>query len=226
MDRKVVVFDLDDTLYKEIDFLKSGFQKVAELVEKRYGIDAKDAYDYLLKWYHKGDNPFVCLNESFDINNPIEDYLNVYRYHHPNISLSPDVRETLTSLKEQGVHQGIITDGRVVTQRQKIDALGVLEWTDNEDVIINEEKEHFKPNHWSYDRMKVHCYELFPDDNLSFYYVGDNTTKDFKAPNELGWTSICLLNDGNNIHKQDFNLQNVYLPNFKVKLLSEIIALI
>ncbi len=226
MDRKVVVFDLDDTLYKEIDFLKSGFRKVAELVDNRYGFDAKDVYDHLLMWYHKGENPFARLNGNYGISNSIEDYLNVYRYHHPTISLSQEVKDTLTTLKKKGIHLGIISDGRLLTQKNKIEVLGLKEWINEDDIIINEEKEHFKPNYWSYDRMMQRCYGLFSDDNLSFYYVGDNIAKDFFAPNELGWASICLLNNGNNIHKQDFNLQNVYLPKFKVKLLSEIIALI
>ena len=78
MSKQVVCFDLDDTLYKEIDFLKSGYRKVAELVEKRFHHDAHEVYAQLLLWYYRGENAFVKLNEVYGINNnPISDYLNV-----------------------------------------------------------------------------------------------------------------------------------------------------
>ena len=38
-----------------------------------------------------------------------------------------------------------------------------------------------------------------------FIYVGDNPDKDFIAPKTLGWETICLKDDGSNIHKQDFS---------------------
>lgn len=226
MCKKVVCFDLDDTLYKEIDFLKSGYRKVAELVGKRYGIDAWTAYDQMMVWYQRGENAFANLNEKYGINNPIEDYLNVYRFHQPSLMLSQDVKEVLKALKESGCELGIITDGREITQKQKIEALGLEEWISPDLALINEDKKYFKPNHWSFDRMMLSCYEMFPYSELVFYYVGDNTEKDFLAPNELGWTSICLLDDGRNIHKQDFKIDKERLPQYKVASSRDIVTLI
>ena len=226
MCKKVVCFDLDDTLYKEIDFLKSGYKKVAELVGKRFNLDVWSIYDQLLQWYYKGDNAFVRLNEEYGIDNPIEDYLNVYRYHLPSIVLSEETKSILTKLKEEGTIIAIITDGREITQRQKIEALGLSEWVNNDFIFINEAKEYFKPNHWSFDWMMMHCYEQFPDSKLSFYYVGDNTDKDFIAPNELGWTSVCLLDNGKNIHKQDFSAEKIKLPKKSIRYFSELIDII
>ena len=222
MCKKVFCFDLDDTLYKEIDFLKSGYKKVAELVGKRFGLDVWSIYDHLLQWYYNGENAFARLNEEYGIDIPIEDYLNVYRYHHPSIALSEETKSILTKLKDEGVILAIITDGREITQKQKIEALGLSEWINSDLVLINEAKEHFKPNHWSFDRMMLQCFEQYPNSELSFYYVGDNTEKDFIAPNELSWTSICLLDNGVNIHKQDFNVDKIKLPK---KLVSNILEL-
>ena len=122
MCKKVVVFDLDDTLYKEIDFLKSGYRKVAELVEKRFRYDAREVYERLYGWYIKGENPFVCLNEYYGLDNPIEDYLNVYRYHQPTIMLTSGVEDVLSELVHRGVVIGMITDGRTISQKHKINA--------------------------------------------------------------------------------------------------------
>ena len=35
---KAVVFDLDDTLYSETDYVKSGFVAVGDELKRRYGI--------------------------------------------------------------------------------------------------------------------------------------------------------------------------------------------
>ena len=64
--KKVVVVDLDDTLYKEIDLLKSGYRKVAEMVEKRFHYDAREVYDKLYSWYKHGENPFALLKSIMD----------------------------------------------------------------------------------------------------------------------------------------------------------------
>ena len=121
---------------------------------------------------------------------------------------------------------GIVTDGRAETQRNKIEALGLTEWISPDLVLVNEDKKYFKPNHWSFDRMMLQCYEKFPNSELDFYYVGDNTEKDFLAPNELGWTTVCLLDDGRNIHKQDFSMAIKYLPKRNIENIEELLSFI
>jgi len=222
MSKIIACFDLDDTLYKEIDFLKSGYRKISEMVEKRYGFNSWEIYDCLLCWYSRGENAFANLNETYGISNPINDYLNVYRYHHPNIALSKETTDTLDALKHRGITLAIITDGREITQRQKIEALGLAKWISEDFIFINEEPKHFKPNRFSFDRLMLHCYEQFPDSDFTYYYIGDNPLKDFLAPNQLGWNTVCLLDDGKNIHKQDFTLEECFLPKRTIKIIKEI----
>ena len=58
----------------------------------------------------------------------------------------------------------------------------------------------------------------------SFIYVGDNVKKDFITPNALGWKTICLKDDGRNIHKQDFTLTpEQALPKKTILSLKELI---
>ncbi len=223
MSKPIVCFDLDDTLYKEIDFLKSGYRKIAEMVEKRHGIGALEIYNRLINWYFRGENAFVNLNESYGINNPISDYLNVYRYHHPNIRLSKETIDTLDVLKHKGITLAIITDGREITQRQKIEALGLTKWIREDFIFINEEPKHFKPSCFSFERLMFHCNEQFTDSDSTYYYIGDNPRKDFLAPNQLGWNTVCLLDDGRNIHKQDFALEDVFLPRKVIRNIGDII---
>lgn len=226
MCKLIVVFDLDDTLYKEIDYLKSGYKKISDWVGNRYGLDSQLIYDSLLSWYFKGENAFERLNEEYGIDNPINDYLNIYRYHHPSIVLSEETKSTLNALKSKGATLGVISDGREITQKQKIEALGLEEWIDWDKVLINEDTKYFKPSHWSFDRMMLYCYEHYSGTDLKFYYVGDNPKKDFLAPNQLGWETVCLLDDGRNIHPQDFNLPEEYLPKLRIGDMKELINLI
>lgn len=224
--KKVVVFDLDDTLYKEIDFLKSGYKKVAEFVARQNGCDARAIYDQLLKWYYNGENAFARLNEEYGLGNPVNEYLDIYRYHHPTITLSDETKDILSKLIEENVVLGIITDGREITQKQKVEALELGKWIPLEMVMINEKKKYFKPNHWSFDRMMLKCFENGIDADATFYYVGDNTEKDFLAPNQLGWDTVCLENNGNNIHQQSFDLADAYLPKHIIKSIVELLDVI
>lgn len=226
MCKKVVVFDLDDTLYKEIDFLKSGYRKVSELVEKLYGLDSLQIYNQLISWYNDGENAFFRLNEQYGLENSIEDYLNVYRYHHPLLTLSDETVKMLNVLKGKETTCGIITDGRKITQKHKIEALGLEEWISWDYIVINEENNHFKPNHWSFDRMMLHCFGQNSGNNIRFYYVGDNPEKDFLAPNQLGWTTICLIDNGRNIHKQKFDLSDELLPQYRITGIDDLTKLI
>ena len=45
MRRKVIVFDLDDTLYKEVDFLKSAYFEIASWIELHY--NKTGVYDFM-----------------------------------------------------------------------------------------------------------------------------------------------------------------------------------
>ncbi len=70
-------------------------------------------------------------------------------------------------------------------------------------------------------------YEVFVDENIKdYFYIADNVSKDFIAPNQLGWTTICLLDKGQNIHKQNFNIQKDYLPKYIISELKELVEYI
>jgi putative hydrolase of the HAD superfamily len=112
---------------------------------------------------------------------------------------------------------GIITDGRSVTQRNKLTQTGMLYFFD--DILISEEFGSEKPNNANY--MYYHKYG-----EANYFYIGDNLGKDFLAPNALNWTTICLLDNGNNIHKQDFNLDSSFLPKYKINNLDEVLKFI
>lgn len=202
---RVICFDLDDTLYKEIDYLKSAYREIAEYAAGHcegcsdcVGILAIKAYNRMLDAYREGLNAFEELNKFLGLELPISDFLYIYRTHKPKIALTEDVEQTLDALKAEGVRIGLITDGRSVQQRNKIEALGLSQWIDEKDMVISEEFGNEKPalaNYEFFMKRYPECYD--------FIYVGDNLKKDFIAPNHLGWMTICLKDDGRNIHRQE-----------------------
>ena len=214
---KIVIFDLDDTLYKEIDYLKSAYQEIALKLEE-YGI--RDAYSQMIEWYDDRKNVFDMINLTYGLDISKQDLLKIYRNHKPNIQLSYGAEELFNVILRNGDKIGLITDGRTVTQRNKIDALSISDYIQSDNIIISEEFGSEKPDLRNYQYFE----ELYS--GFEFMYIADNPKKDFISANKLGWQTIGLLNDGRNIHPQELLVEREYLPHQWVKSLDEIINLL
>ena len=199
----IIVFDLDDTLCPERDFVLSGFraieaeigQPVFDRLKELFDSDEKDAIG-------------IVLRET-NAPNSKESLIEIYRDHIPTIELAHGLHNLLTNAKNP---LGLITDGRSKTQRNKLKALGIEQVFD--EVVISEEFGSGKPD----ERNFRHFERQFPD--RTYAYVGDNLRKDFITPNALGWTTICLLNRGQNIHPQNFDeVPETHLPQFRIESL-------
>lgn len=214
-DSPIVVFDLDDTLYKEIDYLYSAYHEIAGYLCAG-GHVPDDPFPRMLGWYRQGRNVFQSLNDYYGLDIPIVSLLALYRNHVPNIALDPEVEQTLSELCRDGCVLGLISDGRSITQRNKIAALGLDRFVRDDCIIISEEIGSEKPDALNYLAIQ----QKFP--GRRFFYVGDNPQKDFIAPNSLKWMTICVLDDGRNIHKQDFSLEKQFLPRAIVSTIDQI----
>ena len=152
----VVIFDLDDTLYSEKEYVRSGYDAIAktypnikDLSQKLWNafLDKKPAIDCVLK--QEG-----LLKEK-------DNCLSVYRNQKPTISLYPGVYEMLLRIgKDKKL--GIITDGRIEGQKAKIEALGLEHLFDR--IIITDELgeiEFRKPNTKAFVLMKDYFIAIF-----------------------------------------------------------------
>ena len=204
---KVFVFDLDDTLYSERDFEKSGIEFVYENLSIKH-ISLETILNNRNNWIE------LMINGS---NNQIslQMVLEIYRNHFPTIRLYEDARVFLEKLHSEGIEMSLITDGRSITQRNKLRALGIESFFKN--IVISEEVNSEKPSEYNF-RMVM--YNKIAE---NYIYIADNPKKDFITPNKLGWTSICLLDRGQNVHKQSFNISSEYLPLFSISSFEEII---
>lgn len=201
------VFDLDDTLYPEIEFLYSAYKEIAERIKL---ITGDDVYDQMVTNYQAGEDVFqwiVSVYQSTDDEISKTNLLKIYREHLPVISLNSHTKNFLDTLERWNIPAGLITDGRSITQRNKLKSLGLEKYFT--DIIISEEFGSEKPDERNYLFFQKKYAEK------DFIFIGDNTLKDFEVPHKLGWFTICLKDSGRNIHVQNFN--NEYPPNLVIE---------
>lgn len=200
----LVAFDLDDTLFPEMEYVRSAYRAIAH----RYG-------RHLLPAMMTAATPA----EAFDSTRlPIGEVLEIYRFHYPDIRLPMASLWALASLKARGDTLAIVTDGRAATQRAKFDALGLDRFVDPALLFISEEVGESKTEGTAFRRLTE-----MGGGAENCVYVGDNPAKDFRVPNMLGWNTICLLSNGENIHSQNFAHADAYdLPKCKIRSLYEL----
>ena len=177
---KGVIFDLDDTLYSEKEYVKSGYKAVSGYLGGGYE-------EKLWSFFEEGKPAIDELLKELGLEDKKAEVLEVYRSHKPAIHLYPGVAEMIEELKAKGIKVGIITDGRPEGQRNKLEALGL----DVDAVIITDELggiQFRKPCDIAF-RILVTRWRLNPADVV---YVGDNPMKDFQAPQQLGMRSLLV----------------------------------
>lgn len=215
---KALIFDLDDTLYKERTYLESAFLEIAEIIAGIINENSNIILEEMLQLFNNDKEVFNTVLMKFKCNLSSKQLVTTYRKHKPKIQLPIEQRCVLDTLLKMRIPMGLLTDGRSEQQRNKIKALGVAQYF--EKIVISEEFGSEKPCEKNYlvfeDFFKAEKY----------IYIGDNTKKDFISPNKLAWDSICLFDNGLNIHKQDFTLPNSYLPKHKVFNFQEILDII
>ena len=179
---KGVIFDLDDTLYSEKEYVRSGYKAVSEYLGGEYE-------DKLWSYFEAGKPAIDELLKELGRENEKAEAIEVYRSHKPDIHLYPVVKEMVEELRAKGIKVGIITDGRPEGQRNKLKALGLY----IDDVIITDELggvQFRKPCDIAF-RIILNRWRFNPADVV---YVGDNPAKDFQAPQQLGMRSLYFQN--------------------------------
>ena len=183
------IFDLDDTLYNEKDYVRSGYHAVAVHFRQDASFE-KMLWDAFLE----GKSAFnhVLPEVGMGSEEMIREAVAVYREHDPELSLAEDVRDMLLDLMKS--HKvGIITDGRPEGQKKKIRALGLDRIIEPEDIVITDLLggiEYRKPNPKAYQLLQ----QRWNTEYSEMVYIGDNPAKDFLAPEALGMGSIRLMN--------------------------------
>lgn len=187
---KIVVFDLDDTIYPELDYVKSGLKAVANFLEKKYDLMGfyKESTEVIKSG--KFNNKFEIALSHLGVKSNkklIEEMIKCYDSHSPKIRLYKDFKSIIEFLDNKYT-LSIITDGIPLTQKNKIKALNIESLFK---VIIYTNSfgiEYQKPSQKSFVMIE----NIFNVNGKECIYIADNVKKDFLAPNKLGWISAQI----------------------------------
>ena len=178
------IFDLDDTLYEELLFVKSGFLAVAIFGEEQFGLAIKDSYSFMLDILRQKGRGSVfdnwlkasgCYNKE-----RVRMCINIYRQHNPDIVLYESAKKLLNDLESESLY--LVTDGHKMVQANKVEALGISNYFKHVYLTHRYGIKYAKPS--------LHCFKLIKRREQCAWedlvYVGDNPKKDFVNLNTAG----------------------------------------
>jgi putative hydrolase of the HAD superfamily len=215
-----VVFDIDDTLYLERDYVRSGFQAVGKWAEDWLGIH--DFCGACWREFESGRRATIfdrALAAGGQEPSPelISCLVELYRSHAPSIELAPDASEAIEQIARNSPI-AVVSDGPVASQSRKADALG-LRSIASPVVLTGIFGAQFRKPH---THAFAHVAERVPA--RRYVYIADNPAKDFAGPNELGWTTIRVRRPGGLHELVDNNPHSP--PNIEVSDCSDLVRVL
>ena len=189
---RAIVFDLDDTLYPERDYVLSGFRAVAAWSDPNLGIPAEQGFAELQALLDQGVRGEI-FNRWLERHGLVDDgrvarLVALYRQHEPKISLFPEVTSLLSSLRTR-YYLGLLTDGYREVQQRKLAALNLAGYFDA--VVFADEwgREAWKPSPVPFYAVLERLGHLSPAEAV---YVADNPTKDFLGARRVGMATVWV----------------------------------
>jgi putative hydrolase of the HAD superfamily len=219
MYQEAILFDLDDTLYDR----SQAFEKFVELFVSNYSsaLDQESPSilkDTLFKLDCKGYKPRremfteIMNNVSWRYLPSLEELINYYCIEFPNcVESTSELFKTLDWCFDNNIKMGIVTNGPVQMQNEKIDNLKIRKYMRT--IIISDEVGFRKPD----PEIFLLALNELNIENNSALYIGDNPSTDIKGANDAGITSVWLSLG------QTWDIEDYY-PVITISSLSEIIS--
>jgi putative hydrolase of the HAD superfamily len=189
-----VIFDLDNVLYDERDYVFAAFRSIARFLSGRSRFSEDEIYAKLVCDFQKKGSMYPWLfNDAvadFGLDqNLIEDILRLYATVDEPLSLFAESENTLLGLRRLGLKLALVTNGGVRVQRNKIRLLGLEKFFDV--VVLARETEggKDKPDPEVY-RVALQKLGVGAEAALC---VGDNPFTDFWGAKRLGIRTVRLL---------------------------------
>lgn len=185
---RALLFDLDDTLYLEEEFVRSGIDAVARHLAPRLGVGRDELVDRL--WYDfrrlGRTGLFDRLVKAYpDSSLSVPELVAVYREHEPVLALSGEVCALLAGLRQR-YKLAIVTDGLPATQKKKIAALQLEAMVDA--IVYPWELDAPKPAPLAFHEA-CRLLEVTPDQAV---IVGDDPFHDVEAARAAGIACIRI----------------------------------
>lgn len=227
---KAMIFDLDDTLYDQVQPFRRAVQehlKVAEEDLVPLYLSFRKYADAVFEETVSGQMDLIAshiyrMQEAFkDLGITITEELALaiqhrYSYYQGHLDLEEAWKELFAVCQQKGILLGIITNGPHLHQLKKIQALKLEQWIDKDKMIISGQVGMTKPNPAIFQLMekRVAC----PAEDIC--YVGDSFDNDVVGSKQAGWWSIWYN------HRGRQNRQKGMKADWEVTSIQEILAIL
>ena len=193
---QAVVFDLDDTLYPERDYVLSGFKAVALWAEEHVQIPFEQGYAELRGLFEggvRGDtfNRWLAAHEFAPTDRLISQLVHAYREHEPVLQPFPEIPPLLGLIRPR-CRLGLVSDGYLAVQQRKLAALQLAGHFDAVVFSAQWGRESWKPS----TKPFAAVLELLSAEAARSIYVADNPLKDFLGARRLGMFTVRVRHTG------------------------------
>jgi putative hydrolase of the HAD superfamily len=188
MNARAIVFDLDETLYRERRFALGGYRAVAASVERDFSVSRQAAFGCLTHALRRGRRfaAFQELAARFDLPEAsVADWVETYRCHQPALRLSAAVRRALERMRGTW-RVGLLTNGLPSVQAAKVDALGVGDLVDA--VVFADEFGGGKPAREAFLEIAGRL-GVGPENSV---FAGDDVRRDIEGARRAGMKTILV----------------------------------
>ena len=211
---KIIIFDLDDTLYDSRIFTFQGFWSVSIFLSKITNIDKKIIYYKILSFSKKNNKKaFNMILENLNLPKKyLVKLLSIYRYSNKKLFLYEDAKYLLNFLGYK--RSFLITDGNKKMQAIKIKSLKISKYFKKIFITNQYGIKNNKPSIFCFE--KIRKLEKTTFNNL--VYIGDNPKKDFLVK-KYGITTIRLKRG---IYKK-IKLENKFEADYSINNLKRLV---
>ena len=211
---KIIIFDLDDTLYDSRIFTFQGFWSVSIFLSKITNVDKKIIYYKILSFSKKNNKrAFNMILENLNLPKKyLVKLLSIYRYSNKKLFLYEDAKYLLNFLGYK--RSFLITDGNKKMQAIKIKSLKISKYFKKIFITNQYGIKNNKPSIFCFE--KIRKLEKTTFNNL--VYIGDNPKKDFLVK-KYGITTIRLKRG---IYKK-IKLENKFEADYSINNLRRLV---
>jgi putative hydrolase of the HAD superfamily len=186
---RAVIFDLDNVLYPEEDYILAAYGEIAGFLSSKCSVSKKDIYGKLVSDWRKKSSMYPRL-----FNDLVAD-LGLKQELVPELLRIYAIRSNCRPSGVPGdswrkrIKAGSVTNGNVEAQRNKVHLLGIEEFFDVVVYAREKGKESEKPNPEAYQGV-LDLLHVAPEETVC---VGDNPHTDFWGAKKLGLRTVRLL---------------------------------
>lgn len=220
----MIIFDLDDTLYNQLDVFKNAIEAVfkdrklkentlVELFEHRqqYSNQALVLYQKKLMsqeemYIYRISQAFSAIGIQIDRKEALS-FQEAYSYFQTHLSLDSQMEKVLDYLSDKNYLIGLLSNGSVKHQHKKIDQLSLSKWIKPEHQFVS--------GHFGIDKPDPNLFleveKIVPKPKETLIMIGDSYENDILGARKVGWQSIFLDKYGwssKNTSQADYTVNN------------------